>query len=216
MEDTQFNKSEIIIICAGRLAREIVSWHNSSKTNLETKIIGFLSDELNVLDNYDIDLKILGRIDFDVIKKNQSVIFAISDVEAKKSFLERAALSNVQVASYIHESCYIGERTTFGKGLIMFPYAIVSCDIKIGDLVFINNGSQIGHDVIIGDYTSIMANVDIGGGAIIGNNVFIGSNAVILPGVKIPDNTRIGAGSVVLKSIKQVGTYFGNPAKKIF
>ena len=47
-------------------------------------------------------------------------------------------------------------------------------------------------------------------------NVFIGSNAVILPGVKIPDNTIVGAGSVVIRSIKQPGTYFGNPAKKIF
>jgi acetyltransferase-like isoleucine patch superfamily enzyme len=61
-----------------------------------------------------------------------------------------------------------------------------------------------------------MANVDIGGSAKIGNNVFIGSNAVILPGVKIPDNTIVGAGSVVIRSLKQVGTYFGNPAKKIF
>ncbi|MBZ4041962.1 acetyltransferase [Flavobacterium hibisci] len=216
MEDIQFNNSEIIIIGAGGLAREIVSWHNTSKKDLDTKIIGFLDDNLNALDSFTTDLKILGKVDINFIKKNQSVIFAISNVETKKRFLKNALDFSVHISNFIHESCYIGERTTYGKGLVMHPYSIVSCDTSIGDLVFINNGSQIGHDVVIGDFTSIMANVDIGGGAIIGNNVFIGSNAVILPGVKVPDNTRIGAGSVVIKSIKQVGTYFGNPAKKIF
>lgn len=215
MGDTQFN-NEIIIIGAGGLAREIVSWHNTSKNNLSTKIVGFLDDNLNALEGYITNLNILGKVDLENIKQNQSVIFAISNVNAKKILLEKAIISNVKVANYIHESCFIGERTTFGKGLVMLPYAIVSCDIYIGDLVFINSGSQIGHDAKIGNYTSIMANVDIGGGAEIGNNVFIGSNAVILPGVKIPDNTRIGAGAVVLRNIKESGTYFGNPAKKIF
>ena len=215
MGDTQFN-NEIIIIGAGGLAREIVSWHNTSKNNLSTKIIGFLDDNLNALEGYITNLNILGKVDLENIKQNQSVIFAISNVNAKKILLEKAIFSNVKVANYIHESCFIGERTTFGKGLVMLPYAIVSCDIYIGDLVLINSGSQIGHDAKIGNYTSIMANVDIGGGVEIGNNVFIGSNAVILPGVKIPDNTRIGAGAVVLRNIKESGTYFGNPAKKIF
>jgi sugar O-acyltransferase (sialic acid O-acetyltransferase NeuD family) len=216
MADTQFNNSEIVLIGAGGIAREIISWHNTSKKHLATKIVGFLDDNLGALNNYAVDLKILGKVDLDLIKKNQSIVFAISDVETKKILLKKALNSNVQIANYIHESCFIGERTNFGKGLVMLPYAIISCDSTIGDLVFINNGSQIGHDVAIGDFTSIMANVDIGGGAIIGNNVFIGTGAVILPGVKIPDNTRIGAGAIVLKSIKQSGTYFGNPAKKIF
>ena len=99
---------------------------------------------------------------------------------------------------------------------VLYPRSIISCNVSVGEGVMINAGTQVGHDVTIGNYVSIMANVDIGGGAQIGNNVFIGSKAVILPGVKIPDGCRIGAGSVVIKSIRQVGTYFGNPAKKIF
>jgi len=217
MEDTQYNKSEIIIIGAGGLSREIVSWYNTSKNNLNAIIVGFLDDNLNALDSYSTDLKVLGRVDdLNIIKKSQSIICAISNVDTKNVILEKAVDLKVDIANFIHESCYVGERTIYGKGLVILPYAIISCDCLIGNLVFVNSGSQIGHDVTIGDFVSIMANVDIGGGAIIGNNVFIGSNAVILPGVKIPDNTRIGAGAVVLKSIKQVGTYFGNPAKKIF
>lgn len=216
MGDTQYSSSELIILGAGGLAREIVSWHNNSKLKLKTKIIGFLDDNLNALDNFNTDLSVLGKLDLDLIKNDQVGLCAISNVEIKEKLLDKALQSNVKIGSYIHESCFIGERTNCGIGLIMLPYAIISCDSNIGNLVFINNGSQIGHDVEIGDFTSIMANVDVGGGAIIGKNVFIGSNAVILPGVKVPDNTRIGAGAVVLRNIKEAGTYFGNPAKKIF
>lgn len=216
MVDTQFNNSEIVIIGAGGLAREIISWDNNSKKNIKSKIVGLLDDNLKALDKYSTDMKIFGKIDFSLLNDNQSIIIAISDVETKKLLLAKALATNIEISDYIHESCYVGERTSHGKGLVMLPYSVVSCDVTIGDLVFINNGSQIGHDAVIGDFTSIMANVDLGGGAIIGSNVFIGTGAVILPGVKIPDNTRIGAGAVVLKSIKQAGTYFGNPAKKIF
>jgi sugar O-acyltransferase (sialic acid O-acetyltransferase NeuD family) len=216
MEATQYNNLEIIILGAGGLAREIVSWHNTGSNENNTKIIGFMDKNLEALNDYDIDQKIIGKIELDNIKKNQSVICAIADVNVKEKLYGDLIQAKISIFSFVHKSCYIGERTICGEGLVLLPYAIISCDSKIGNLVFINNGSQIGHDVIIGDFTSIMANVDIGGGAQIGKNVFIGSNAVILPGVKIPDDTRIGAGAVVLKSIKNKGTYFGNPAKKIF
>ncbi len=215
MEGTQYNNLEVIVLGAGGLAREIVSWINTSDENKIT-IVGFMDENPEALNGYEINEKLLGKIDLNNIEKNQSVICAIADVNVKEQLYSELVQNNISIFSYVHQSCFIGERTNYGKGLVLLPYAIISCDSKIGNFVFINNGSQIGHDVTIGDFTSIMANVDIGGGAVIGNNVFIGSNAVILPGVKIPDNTRIGAGSVVLKSIKKEGTYFGNPAKKIF
>ena len=175
-----------------------------------------MDDDLNALDNFNINVKVYGKVDLSLIKENQLIICAVSNVDLKKMLLVKALEYNVNFGNYIHESCFVGERTKYGKGLVMLPYAVISCDVTLGDLVFINNGSQIGHDAVIGDFASIMANVDIGGGAIIGNNVFIGTGAIILPNVKITDNTRIGAGAVVLKSIKHSGTYFGNPAKKIF
>lgn len=216
MEDTQYNNLEIIILGAGGLAREVASWHNTGSNESHTKIIGFMDENLEALNDYNIDQKVIGKIELDKVKKNQSVICAIANVDVKEKLFNELIKSNTSIFSFVHKSSLIGERTICGEGLVLFPNAIISCDSRIGNLVFINIGSQIGHDVTIGDFTSIMANVDIGGGAQIGKNVFIGSNAVILPGVKIPDDTRIGAGTVVLKSIKNKGTYFGNPAKKIF
>lgn len=216
MEDIQYSNPEIIILGAGGLAREIASWYNTSPGK-KGSIIGFMDDDLVALRSYnDISLKVLSEIDLKKIKREQFIICGISNGDVKARLYDEIIQNDVSALTYIHGSCLVGERTSYGMGFVALPNAIISCDINIGNLVFINIGTQIGHDVKIGDFSSIMANVDIGGGALIGKNVFIGSNAVILPGVKIPDNTRIGAGSVVLKSIKNEGTYFGNPAKKIF
>jgi sugar O-acyltransferase (sialic acid O-acetyltransferase NeuD family) len=213
MEDIQYNNQEVIIVGSGGLAREIISWNNNSKNKLN--IIGFLDDFKPINDDIN-GIKILGKINFSDFLTNRKIIFGISNCLSKQQIFKDAQMNNVEFSHFIHDTCLIGERTKIGVGLIMLPYSIISCDTQIGNLVLINNGSQIGHDVIIDDYTSIMANVDIGGGVIIGKNVFIGSNAIILPGVKIPDNTIIGAGSVVIRSVKEKGTYFGNPAKKVF
>lgn len=216
MEDTQFNKIETVIMGASGLARELESWISLSVDSQKYNVVGFLDDNLDALSKYNISIPILGPIDLRGFNKARHILIAIADCLIKQNIFNSAIQNDIKVSSFYHETSRVGARTKLGVGVMLFPYAIVSCDTVFGDGVFINNGSQIGHDVIIGDFCSIMANVDIGGGTVIGKNVFIGSNAVILPGVKIPDNTRIGAGSVVLKSIKQEGTYFGNPAKKIF
>ncbi|WP_312697194.1 acetyltransferase [Sphingobacterium mizutaii] len=213
MEDIQFNKSQTNIIGAGGLAREVASWlKNDPKNNYN--ILGFWDDNLEALNNYQIDLSVLGKIsEF----KKGNIHFGIMNTETKeKLFQEFIHNPEINICQFVHSSVLIGDRTSLGKGVILFPNVIVSCDIKIGDGSFVNLGSQIGHDVTIGNYVSIMPNVDLGGGCIIEDNVFIGTGTTVLPGVRIAKNTRIGAGSVVLRSIKKAGTYFGNPAKKIF
>lgn len=215
MEGIQYNNMDIILIGASGLAREIVSWNSILKEDSKKlNIVGFLDDNSNVLNNYKVKIPLLGPIDINSFDKKKCILIAISDCLIKQKIFEKAEERDIEISSFISDNVLIGERSIIGRGSLLMPASIVSCDTLIGKGVIINCGSQIGHDVVIGDFTSIMANVDVGGGVNIGKNVFIGTGAVILPGIKIPDNTRIGAGSIVIKSLKQPGTYFGNPAKK--
>ncbi len=214
MADIQFNKIKVSVIGAGGLGREVDSWISGDRfTNLETA--GFWDDNLEALKLYNFEKKIHGRLDSDKI--SGAVVLGIMDCQFKQKIFERLEKNQaIEILSYFHQSVIIGQRTSIGNGVILFPNVIVSCDVTIGKGSFLNLGTQIGHDVTIGNYVSIMPNVDLGGGVVIGDNVFIGTGATILPGVKIAPNTRIGAGSVVVKTIKKEGTYFGNPAKNIF
>lgn len=214
MEDIQFNKVNVGVVGAGGLGREIDSWICGDKDS-NLSVICFWDDNLGALDNYSIDKKVLGNLDSTSISGD--LLLGIMDCDFKQKIFERFVTNpNISIISYVHSSVAIGKRSRLGKGVVVFPNVIISCDVSVGDATFLNLGTQVGHDVRIGNYVSVMPNVDIGGGVVIGDNVFIGSGATILPGIKIVANTRIGAGSVVIKSIKKEGTYFGNPAKKIF
>lgn len=216
MEDTQFTKTDFYLFGAGGFSRELASWYQDSLFSRSFLLQGYIDDNPDALQNSKNQYKILDSISEGTIWKGKSVVMGIASCDIKEKLFFELKKCNTQFLSFKHDTVLIGQDTFLGEGYVLCPNVIVSCNVKIGDLISVNSGSQIGHDVTIGNFTSIMANVDIGGGATIGNNVFIGSNAVILPGVKVPDNTRIGAGSVVIKSIKQSGTYFGVPAKKIF
>ncbi|QQD15392.1 acetyltransferase [Sphingobacterium sp. UDSM-2020] len=214
MADILYNKTDVTVIGAGGLAREVDSWIAGDRTT-SYEITGFWDDNLTALDHYAMERNVLGSLNDE--RLSGLVLIGIMDCKFKQIIYEKLeSNSKVTISSYVHESVLFGLRSQLGEGVILFPQVIVSCDVHIGKGSFVNLGTQIGHDVIIGDFVSIMANVDLGGGVEIGNNVFIGSGATILPGVKIAANTRIGAGSVVIKSIKKEGTYFGNPAKNIF
>ncbi|WP_055436228.1 NeuD/PglB/VioB family sugar acetyltransferase [Lacinutrix algicola] len=216
MEDTQFNKT-LAIVGAGGFGREMESWMFQSDLVKNYDIIGYLDDNLNSLDGFETDLTIIDKISLETLRKAKNIIIAISNKDVKSVILNYYKKDGgFNILNFQHSSAVVGKYAKQGLGFIATPNTVISCNTQIGDGVFINSGSQVGHDVQIGDYVSIMANVDLGGGAIIGDNVFIGTGAVILPGVKVCANVKIGAGAVVLRNIKKEGTYFGNPAKKIF
>lgn len=212
MEDILLDKRIVSIVGAGGLGRELASWINL-EGNQDYVLRGFWDDNLKAFDNIHCNYDLLGE----TAKIKGNVLLGIMDSEIKKKLVNAFDKKhNINLLSYSHKSTIVGERTVVDKGSVFFPNVLISCDVTLGKGCFLNLGVQVGHDVSIGDYTSIMPSVNIGGGSIIGDSVFIGTGVVILPGVKIPSNCRIGAGSVVVKSIKEVGTYFGNPAKKIF
>lgn len=216
MVGIQYNK-KLAIVGAGGFGREMESWIFQSKLMEAYNVIGYLDDDLKSLDDFETDLKVIDIISLETLRKAENVLVAISSKEVKKVIYDYYINEGgFNIINFFHSTSIKGKYTNIGLGFIATPNTIISCNSNIGKGVFVNSGSQIGHDVTIGNYTSIMANVDIGGAAIIGENVFIGTGAIILPGVKVASNIKIGAGSVVLRNLKKEGTYFGNPAKKIF
>lgn len=140
------------------------------------------------------------------------------------------------VDSHIHSSCSIVQPcniygATIGQNCFIGPFTEIQNDVFIGDNVriqshsFLCSGVSIGNSSFIGHGVMFINDLFREGGPArgdkskykntqVGINVSIGSNATILP-VKICDNVVIGAGSVVTKDILDLGTYAGNPAKKL-
>jgi sugar O-acyltransferase (sialic acid O-acetyltransferase NeuD family) len=205
-------KRNLYLIGAGELAREIESWISLDKEfSRKWEIAGFLDKNLNAVDNYPSDYRVVGIPESFNFQNGDAAIVCIANPSIKKRILDKIE-SKVEIISYISPYSIVAKFVKIGKGVVVCPQCVISTNTVLADYVIVNCGSLIGHDCIVGEYSSLMANVDLGGHVEIGNNAFLGTKSTIIPGRKISDDITIGAGSVVMRNLKNPGTYYGNPA----
>ncbi|MFJ5713895.1 acetyltransferase [Neobacillus sp. NPDC093127] len=206
--------NKLIIVGAGGLARMIHSWLTDF-TDQSWEPIGFISDNLNLLDGYKYDLPIISSIQDYRPETDHILVMAIADPKTKLAIANVLEERGARFITLIHSTAIIGKNVEIGKGSVVCPRAVLTCDIQLGSFVLLNLGVTIGHDVCIGNGCTINSHSDVTGCAQLGTGVFLGSHAVITPSVKVRDFAKIGAGSVVIKQVSQDTTVFGIPAKRI-
>jgi sugar O-acyltransferase (sialic acid O-acetyltransferase NeuD family) len=102
-----------------------------------------------------------------------------------------------------------------GKGAVIAPQCVITCDLNIGDFCQLNVATSIMHDTNIGHFFTSATGVKINGRVKIGNYVSFGSNAATRDKINITDKVIIGASACVINDIVESGTYIGAPAKRI-
>ena len=123
--------------------------------------------------------------------------------------------NNLRIATVVDKQSIVSVKATIGQGTVILRNVFINAGVEIGSNCIINTGAIIEHDSLIGNNVHISTGAIINGDCSIGEGCFIGSGAIISNGVTIAPYTLVGAGSIILKSIKTVGTYFGNPARRI-
>jgi sugar O-acyltransferase (sialic acid O-acetyltransferase NeuD family) len=208
-------KKSLYLIGAGDLGREIESWLELLPNFHHNWVIkGYLDQNPNALKNYPSEYKVLGDpLNFE-FNKEDFIAICLTNPADKQHIIEEIK-GKVNFFSYIAPNTIMGKYVNLGTGVIVCPNSCISTNVTLEDFVFINAGTQIGHDCKLGAYSSLMAHVDLGGKVQIGQKVFMGTKSNIIPGVKVTDNVTIGTGSIVVHDIKTSGTYFGNPAKRL-
>lgn len=206
-------RKNLYIIGAGDLGRMLEAWLGllpDFDKNWEIK--GYLDQDSNALRNYPSDYAIVGDpLTFKFLPDDYALM-CVSNPGSKQKLAEYLE-HRVKFFSYVAPNTIMGKYMTIGTGVIICPNTCFVSNTYIGDFVFINTGTNIGHDSIIGAYTSIMSNVDLGGRVKLGERVYIGTNATVIPDKTVVNDIVIGAGSIVIQDLKKPGTYFGNPAR---
>lgn len=206
---------ELIIVGAGGFGRELLQWvKDLNKVEHKWNIKGFIDDNLEALSKYRCDYEVIGKISDWQPAKDEVFACAIANPRLKEKIVVSLKERGAKFVTIIHPNAIIGEFNIVGEGVIIYPGARVTVNVKIGNFVTLLS-SSIGHDVNIGDYSTISAFCGINGNVVIGKRVFTGSNAVIVPSRKIGDDAYIGAGSAVVTNIKAGTKVMGNPAKKV-
>lgn len=205
---------KLYIVGAGGFGREIYGWAmDCPEWDTVWSFAGFLDDAKKPGEEIFKNATVVGGIKDYKPQPGELLINGIGTMHNKRLILPNLEAKNCQFANMIHPTAKIGRNVNLGKGAVICPFAVLTCDIFIGDFCSINLHATVGHDVEAGNLLQMNCHSEINGNCKLGDNVFIGGHAFIIQKIQIGNNTVVGAGSVVLRSIKENATVFGNPAK---
>lgn len=206
----------LLIVGAGSLGREVHGWIRNDRAWKGTAFGGFLSDDPNSLASHPhYSPGIIGPVQSFVPLAGDRLVMAISDPKSKLILADLLESKGGAFVPYVHPTAILSDHVKLGRGVVICPNVVVSCDAAIGDFATINIGCTIGHDVVLGRGATLSAHVDITGFASVGEGAFFGSHASILPRAKVGAYAKVGAGTVVLRSVNPGATVMGVPAKQI-
>jgi sugar O-acyltransferase (sialic acid O-acetyltransferase NeuD family) len=193
------------IIGAGGLGREIKCVVDRI-ADPKHEFLGYLDDDLN-------KEGVVGPIDQESIG-DAFAVMGVGQPSIRQKIIDRLQLAEDRWVTLIDPDAILmdPENIHIGPGSVVSAGTILTTNIQIGSLSFINLSCTVGHDAHIGSGSCIMPGTHISGDVNISNNVFIGTGAVILPGLGIGENSSLGAGSVLTKDIPANQTWFGQPA----
>ena len=205
-------KQSLVIIGAGGFGREVLVYAaDCGIFNLK----GFLDSRSHILDGYDRgSLGIIGDPFTYEPEAGDVFVCALGNPAQRRKYAQPILDRGGVFVTIQHPKSAMTIYSTLGQGCILAPHVGISCDVRIGNFVALNEYAIVGHDARIGDWCQINGHVTIAGGAEIGPLVTIHPNSVVLAGARIGEGVTVGAGSVVAGRIPAGVTVMGNPARR--
>lgn len=200
---------------ASGFGREVLQWvKHCNKVDNTWNVKGFIDDNLEALDGYLCDYKVIDTIKNYTIQENDQFAIAIALPKVKKIVVEILKSKGANFATIIHPTAIISDFCEIGEGVIITANAKISPNVKVGNFVTLL-GSGLGHDAVVENFCTITGNCSINGYVTIGEGAFIGSNSCIAPGKKVGAWSLVAMGSMVIMNVKAETKVMGNPARKI-
>ncbi len=209
------NRKRVLIVGAGGFGREVRAWlEDSLPVGGEWTIGGFLDDDprASVAGR---DLPIVATIKGYEPSPSDRLVMALGSPATKLRLGEMLIERGAEFLTLLHPTAVIGERVTLGRGCVLCPYTVITCDVELGDFVCFNIYASAGHDAVFGPGCTLSPYATVNGCARLGRGVFLGAQAAVMPGVEVGDYATVGAGSVAVKRVRPSSTVMGVPAKRI-
>ena len=193
--------NNIAIYGAGGFGKEVACLINLiNKKDKTWKLLGYFDDNNEIKAKKFNDLEVLGGLDeLNKFTEPLSIIFSIGNPSMIQKICKKIYNNNILFPNIISPDCVFLDpnNTKFGKGNLIMPQTLISCNVSIGNFNLMNCGVSIGHDTTIGSYNSFMSYAKISGEVNIIDSNYFGACSLILQQKNIGCNTVIGASSVI-------------------
>jgi len=165
-------------------------------------IIGYLAPEPNNFSMYQ-RYPYLGNDD--VISSGKypdaGYVLALADNARRREIFKAVIAAGNEAMTVVHPQAILYPSATLSRGTLMAPLVVISSLAEVGDGVYFNYASHVGHDVTIGDFCFLGPGSKLFGEVEVGSGVLLGANVVVFPQIKIGDNARIAANTVVVRDV---------------
>lgn len=204
---------DVIILGAGGTGREIAEMFEEVFDVENYRLKGFLSDVLDVLDNYEVDYPLIGTIKDYEVQENDRFILAIGDIAGRRKVAESILNRGGKFINFIHPLAKVMKSAKIGQGVIIFPFAWVGADAELADFCFVNLHAACGHDVKLGAFCELAPYSAVAGGTSAGEECLFALHAVVAPKTVLGNNVVISQGSVTQKNQADNMVVIGVPGK---
>jgi len=207
---------DIAIFGAGGFGRELACMINSINQKEPTwNLIGYFDDGKEVGEDLQYGICLGGVEHLNEWKTPLSVVMAIGAPKVLRIVVEKIKNSNIDFPNIIAPNVVLLDKSTLvmGKGNVIFPNSLISCNVKMGDFNLLNVYTQMGHESELGNYNVIMPTTNISGGVVIGDANLFGVKSTVLQYKKVENEVILSPGSVLSRTAKEGKIYMGNPAK---
>ena len=216
MSDTRAESTEIVLVGAGGLGREVLNYVlEAIRPSPHMRVKGFLDDNPSALSPDHCELPMLGSILDYPIEPQDRFVMAIGDCAKRAELIRKMEARSARFITIIHPTAYVASNATVGNGCLVGPFSAIGSDARVGDHVLLTWYSSLAHDSICHSFAVLSPYSTADGSAILEEGVFLGTHAVIHPMIRVGAWSKVASGSVVYRDVPPNCLALGNPAKAV-
>lgn len=181
-------------------------------------LVGLIDDFPENRDRQIGDLKVIGtseRLGDLRAAGVEALLIGFGESIGRARTVERAEEAGLELPNLIHASSIRFESARLGRGVQVFPFALVGAGASLADGVLVNTAAVVEHDGQVEAGAVILPGARLGGRVRVGRDASIGSGAIVLPDVTIGAGAIVGAGAVVLRDVEPGQRVAGVPARPL-
>lgn len=203
--------SDVVVVGAGGLAREIASWIEDQWPDGENRVKGFLTpDPGRAIGTF--EAVMLGDDEYEP-QPDDVFVIGVGDVDLRRTLSERWADRGVPFLNLVHPTAIVSPSAQLGRGVVVCPYSTITSDARIGDFSLINIYASVAHDAVVGPHCILAPYATLNGGAVLEEDVFLATRATVAPARRVGATSRVAANSAVLKDVPPRSLVVGVPGR---
>lgn len=203
-------KPGVVIVGAGGHGREVLQVVRDAGR----EFVGFIDDT-------EPDKRLLDRIGGTWLGPSEELgnlgaveyVVGIGTGRVRRIIDDKATAAGLTSAVLIHPLASVGPDVEVAPGCVVFAYATVTTNIRLGRHTHVGRGCAVGHDSTLGDYVSTYPLSAVSGNVVLGEEVIVGTTASVKQGLTVGARTTIGSGAAVVTDLPPDATAVGVPAR---